>query len=155
VSRAAPFVNNKTKYVAVLLVLLAAFGLHYAGARWSGLAGGEAGRPADYAGFSTPRVVAAILPPWAVPLFPTAFLFTLTAMGIVTRVIWEPPEGTFWTRLWKTVKALMLSPLVLYSILGMATQQPDAVVAGLFAFQNGFFWQSVLQGRSFNTDLKK
>ena len=142
------------KYATVFLVLVAVFGLHYAGARLSGLVE-PAGRPADYAGFSTPQAIAAVLPPWAVPLFPTLFLFLFTTFGIVTRVIWEPPEGTVWTRLWKTVKALLLSPLVLYSSLGMASQHPDAIVAGLFAFQNGFFWQSILQGRSFTADWKK
>jgi hypothetical protein len=143
------------KYGAVVLVLLLALGLHYAGTRFTGLAEGEGGQPAGYAGFSTPQAIAAILPAWAVPLFPAAFLFTFTALGIVARVIWEPPEGTLWTRLWKTVKALLLSPLVLYASFGMATQHPDAIVAGLFAFQNGFFWQSILQGRSFTAEWKK
>jgi hypothetical protein len=144
---------NKMKYVVVVAVVLLAFGLNYAGVSLSGLEGTK--DPAGYAGFSTPQSIAAVLPPWAIPLFPAAFLFIFTAMGIAVRVIWEPPEGTVWARLWKAAKALLLAPLVLYSSFGFASQHPDAVVAGLFAFQNGFFWQSILQGRSFSTELKK
>jgi hypothetical protein len=76
-------------------------------------------------------------------------------LGILARMFWEPGESTFWTKLWRGIKALLLTPLVLYPTFSMATQNPDAIVATLFAFQNGFFWQSILQGRSFSPEAKK
>ncbi|HXJ87866.1 MAG TPA: hypothetical protein VMS18_13675 [Candidatus Binatia bacterium] len=142
------------KYAAVVGVLVLAFGLHYAGASWVGLVHHTV-TAHDSAGFATPQVVAKVLPDWAVALFPVTILFIATALGILVRILWEPGEGTFWAKLWRGIKALLLTPLVLYPAFSMATQNPDAIVATLFAFQNGFFWQSILQGRAFSPDGKK
>jgi hypothetical protein len=136
------------KYVTLAILVIVAFGLHYLGASWTGLLQ-EAAVPSGSAGFSAPQSVASVLPPWAVALFPVAVLFLTTMLGIAARVIWDPPEGNIWAQFRKTGKALLLAPLVLYPSFGLAIHHPDAVIASLFAFQNGFFWESILLGRSF------
>lgn len=142
------------KYAAAVALIVFALALNYVGASWVGLVHHKV-ISTDSAGFATPQVVARVLPDWAIALFPVTILFIATALGIVVRIFWEPGEGTLWTKLWRGIKALLLTPLVLYPTFSMATQNPDAIVATLFAFQNGFFWQSILQGRSFSPDTKK
>ena len=137
------------KYMTLAVVLVAAFFLNFAGASLTGLVK-EAATPAGSAGFSAPQSVSSVLPAWAVSMFPVAILFLSTLLGIAVRVIWDPPGMSFWARFRKTTKALLLSPLVLYPSLGLAIHSPDPVVASLFAFQNGFFWESILRGRSFD-----
>jgi hypothetical protein len=142
------------KYAAVVALIVLAFTLNYAGASWVGLVHHKV-TSTDSAGFATPQVLASVLPGWAIAIFPVTILFISTALGILARIFWEPGEGTLWTKLWRGIKALLLTPLVLYPTFSMATQNPDAIVATLFAFQNGFFWQSILQGRSFSPEAKK
>jgi hypothetical protein len=146
--------ENIMKYAAMVALIVLAFALNYAGASWVGLVHHNVAST-DSAGFATPQVVARVLPDWAVALFPVTILFVATALGILVRILWEPGEGSFWKKLWRGIKALFLTPLVLYPAFSVATQNPDAIVATLFAFQNGFFWQSILQGKSFSPDAKK
>jgi hypothetical protein len=142
------------KYAAVVALIVLAFTLNYAGASWTGLVHHQV-TSTDSAGFAAPRALASVLPAWAIALFPITILFVSTALGILARILWEPGEGTLWTKLWRGIKALLLTPLVLYPTFSMANQNPDVIVATLFAFQNGFFWQSILQGRSFSPDARK
>jgi hypothetical protein len=44
------------------------------------------------------------------------------------------------------VAALFVSPLIFNSIYALTNQNPDSVGDFLLAYQNGFFWQSVLAG---------
>lgn len=41
--------------------------------------------------------------------------------------------------------AVIVSPIVFFTIYNMARLVPDDVVSMLFAFQNGFFWKTVLE----------
>ena len=45
------------------------------------------------------------------------------------------------------VIALLSSPIVFYAIYTLVKNEPDNVIALLIAFQNGFFWQTVLAKR--------
>ncbi|RAM48599.1 MAG: hypothetical protein C6Y22_27145 [Hapalosiphonaceae cyanobacterium JJU2] len=42
-----------------------------------------------------------------------------------------------------TIQALVVSPIVFYTIYNSLSLLNDNVVYTLFAFQNGFFWQSI------------
>ena len=42
------------------------------------------------------------------------------------------------------VKGVLVSPIVFFAVYKLSASQPDNIVATLFAFQNGFFWQTVL-----------
>lgn len=44
----------------------------------------------------------------------------------------------------KTLLALAAAPMVFYGVYASSDQQPDTVAAVLLAYQNGFFWESVL-----------
>jgi hypothetical protein len=43
------------------------------------------------------------------------------------------------------VKSVLVSPLVFSIVYKAAGEQPDSILAVLLAFQNGFFWQAVLE----------
>lgn len=45
----------------------------------------------------------------------------------------------------KIILPVLLSPIVFYSVYLITSVQPDDVIALLLAFQNGFFWQKVVQ----------
>ena len=130
-------------------VLSLAFGLtlHYVGVRLTGMAP-DPSSPSAYEGFVGVVELARLLPQWAAPLVPALILFIFTILGIVAQVIWtETDEGRSFSRssILRSMRPLLVSPLVFYATLGVANQQPDPVIAGLMAFQNGFFWQAILQ----------
>ena len=66
-------------------------------------------------------------------------LFDNDKVGIreVLRLVWRSREFR---------KAMLVSPLVYFGVYKIAQHQSDTLVAILLAFQNGFFWQSVMQG---------
>ncbi len=97
------------KYMTLAVVLVVAFFLNFAGASLTGLIR-ETTTPAGSAGFSAPQSVSAVLPAWAVSMFPVAILFLSTLLGVAVRVIWDPPGMSFWARFRKTTKALLLPP---------------------------------------------
>ena len=41
--------------------------------------------------------------------------------------------------------AIIVSPIVFFAIYNSTAQVPDNIVALLLSFQNGFFWQTVLE----------
>jgi hypothetical protein len=135
------------------LAFAAAFALHYSGARFTGFATPPADSPAPYSHpFDVPAAIADALPPWALPLVPATYLFFLTLAGILAQVLWAMPKSKSKTtkrRAWwaGAARPLLISPLVLYATIEMAQKQPDAIVAGLVAFQNGFFWKTILRRR--------
>ena len=98
-------------------------------------------------------------------LFQTSFrplgLFALMSLGIFSSLLYEEANTTqqagkalfsprrafrrivLSPRLWMAVAA---SPFVFYVTYFVARQQPDGFIAMFYAFQNGFFWQTVLGG---------
>lgn len=81
------------------------------------------------------------------------FLYVLTLFGIFFNIIWtesgKDKIKNFWTL--STLRPLLISPIVFYSVYLFATKEPDTVVALLFSFQSGFFWQSVLTKKKIET----
>lgn len=46
------------------------------------------------------------------------------------------------------LRAVIVSPIVLLAVYAVVKREPDVFVAHLLAFQNGYFWDSVLRGHS-------
>ena len=42
--------------------------------------------------------------------------------------------------------AIIISPIVFYGFLSVLKSKLDELTGGLISFQNGFFWQEILQG---------
>ena len=47
---------------------------------------------------------------------------------------------------WDFIGALFVSPLIFNSVYALTQQNPETLGDFLLAFQNGFFWQTVLSG---------
>jgi hypothetical protein len=81
------------------------------------------------------------------PLVPISVMFVATVLGIVARYVFYVERSKFsWLDL---VKPVMISPLVLIPFIASVQTAGNfntlqLVSFGLLAFQNGFFWQSVL-----------
>jgi len=45
------------------------------------------------------------------------------------------------------LKSILVSPIVFAAVYAVAKDQPDPVVGHLLAFENGFFWNAVLDAR--------
>lgn len=43
------------------------------------------------------------------------------------------------------VRSALVSPIVFMAVYALVKSEPDAIVAHLLAYQNGFFWESVLR----------
>jgi ABC-type Fe3+-siderophore transport system permease subunit len=88
-------------------------------------------------------------------------LYGSMVLGIIARELHEflgqAPEGKpgrgkkkrHWYReIWNSRglgQALIVSPLVFFGVYKAANEQPDQVVALILAFQNGFFWKTILE----------
>ena len=60
-----------------------------------------------------------------------------------------PPEETIdpqWSRAF--VRSAIVSPIIFFAVYKIAQDQPDGAVALLLAFQNGFFWKTILERRA-------
>jgi hypothetical protein len=50
----------------------------------------------------------------------------------------------------KMIRAFVISPVVFFAFLSQISRADTLVLAGLFAFQNGFFWQKTVGGQPKN-----
>lgn len=98
--------------------------------------------------FSTPKLVAKWLGEDLAPLFPPVMLTIATLLGIAASIFWEYAEGKVTTVSVKSLAPVVVSPIILLFTYSMLIDHPDAIIAILMAFQNGFFWQVVLGKRS-------
>ena len=91
------------------------------------------------------------------PLFRILILGVATLLGIFCGLLAEEvriykqqkqkPKDMI-KRMWgkpRTVFALLLSPVIFHAVYIQVNSQPDTVIALLLAYQNGFFWQSVVE----------
>lgn len=77
--------------------------------------------------------------------------FLLTVLGILFKALWESPSiNSIFA--FRNFKPVLIAPIVFYGVYATINTLPDSLLAGLIAFQNGFFWQSIL--RSEETRLK-
>ena len=87
-----------------------------------------------------------------------ALLAVLMLLGIVSSFVFERakyrPAGTesVWKHLsavftdFQLIAAVFVSPIIFNSIYSLVHQNPESLGDYLLAYQNGFFWQSVLAG---------
>jgi hypothetical protein len=72
-------------------------------------------------------------------------LFVAMLFGIFANYFWV--HGVGWptdpNAFWRPV---LISPIVFLAVYVAATKQPKGLLPVLLAFQNGFFWQTVLEG---------
>ena len=50
------------------------------------------------------------------------------------------------------VTAVLVSPIVFFTLYNITRSVPDDIIAALLAFQNGFFWQTVLESAKGTTE---
>ena len=85
-------------------------------------------------------------------------LYLSTVVGIVANEILKhlrennqsKTEAVNLTDVFQSVsflRAILISPIVFYSVYGITSNQPDNIVSILLAFQNGYFWQSIVAKR--------
>jgi hypothetical protein len=70
------------------------------------------------------------------------FLFLFTLLGIFAQILFYSKKLIFNMSL---LKPLLLSPIVFFSVYLASKTQTDNVISLLLAFQNGFFWQTILK----------
>jgi hypothetical protein len=72
-------------------------------------------------------------------------LFVAMLLGIVANYFWTHGFAgrVNWDQL---ARPILVSPIVFMAVYVAATKQPRGALPVLLAFQNGFFWQTVLQG---------
>jgi hypothetical protein len=139
-----------TRILPIAGVFALTFALQVVGAYvvWplsSGLPGGDDGRFfTDPKRALTPSVLDVHLAP---TIIRALLLFVVTLLGIIANIFWTAPSVTGHVRLIGSWRPLLIAPVVFYPVYLMASDQPDTIVAGCFAFQNGFFWQTVLEHR--------
>ena len=70
--------------------------------------------------------------------------FFLTVLGILFKSIWESSSirAVF---AFKNLKPVLIAPIVFYGVYATVNTLSDSILASLIAFQNGFFWQSILK----------
>lgn len=91
-------------------------------------------------------------------LLPVVLLAVLMLIGIVSSFIFErakSPEAlgaTIGKNLRKAltdfrlIAAVFVSPMIFNSVYALVGQAPDSISDYLLAYQNGFFWQTILSG---------
>ncbi|MEM8809853.1 MAG: hypothetical protein AAGF01_27860 [Cyanobacteria bacterium P01_G01_bin.38] len=73
-------------------------------------------------------------------------LFFITLCGIFFKIIWDSQtlESVF---RWRTFKPVFIAPIVFYAVYLISKDITDPIVDILLAFENGFFWQALLEAR--------
>jgi ABC-type Na+ efflux pump permease subunit len=70
-------------------------------------------------------------------------LFAVMLLGIVANYYYvhgikgKPDVNQFW-------KPIIISPIIYYAVYNLTANQPKNLVGVFLAFQNGFFWQTII-----------
>lgn len=93
-------------------------------------------------------------------------LSVLTVMGIVSSFIFErtkqraSEQVSIWENMgsvfsdFRLIAALFASPLIFNGVYSLVHQNPQGLSDFLLAYQNGFFWQSVIAGATKNANRR-
>jgi hypothetical protein len=138
----------KTQRIKWLLVggapLLACGAIYIVG--WRLMIPSDASNP-ETMGFSSPVFIEATFGTTVAALFPPFVLFISTVFGTLANILWSHAERPRDRLGWKSFAPLVVSPLTFFAVYSIGTSQPDGLAACLLAFQNGFFWQTIIGGR--------
>jgi hypothetical protein len=133
--------------LAFLAVLLVAVSYYLADQSFSFLGFGEQNQPA------------AKPDPWRVVLLVVSTLLGITGGYLNTRLQNDTSQAVDLRRELREMlhspnyyRGIFASPIVFGVIYVAANQQPDDVIAFLLAFENGFFWQRILERREKGVD---
>ena len=83
-----------------------------------------------------------------------AILYIVMILGMLARSLHESIQAGLkgWFQLFKQslsstsfATAIVVSPIVFFSIYNATKEQPDNIVSVLLSFQNGFFWKAILE----------
>jgi hypothetical protein len=79
-------------------------------------------------------------------------MFLLMLAGMAAKYLWDAiGEGDrIQFQKYQFIKPMLISPIVFAAVWANMQNQPDGVANFFFAFQNGFFWQTVFS-RQTNT----
>lgn len=72
-----------------------------------------------------------------------ACYFIATIAGIFFKALWDSADAKSLLKL-NNLKPILIAPIVFYSVYATIQTLSDSLLAVLIAFQNGFFWQSIL-----------
>ena len=70
--------------------------------------------------------------------------FIATIVGIFFKAMWDSPNLKALFR-FSNIKPVLIAPIVFYGVYATVNTLSDSLLAVLIAFQNGFFWQSILK----------
>lgn len=70
--------------------------------------------------------------------------FIATVVGIFFKAMWDSSDFKSLLR-FSSIKPLLIAPIVFYGVYATIHTLTDSLLAVLIAFQNGFFWQSILK----------
>jgi hypothetical protein len=139
-----------TKFVKVAifapLVLALSIVLHMAG--WNIVYPERQAAEVPGTALNSPAIVKDTFGPKVALLFPPVMLAACTLMGILSNILWTYAADPNKKLGWRSFAPVLVSPIALFSFYKAASTEPDTVVAALMAFQNGFFWQTILEKRT-------
>ncbi|MGB3515818.1 MAG: hypothetical protein WBA43_05135 [Elainellaceae cyanobacterium] len=70
--------------------------------------------------------------------------FLATIVGILFKALWESPSINALFK-FRNIKPILIAPIIFYGVYTTINTISDDLLAILIAFQNGFFWQSILK----------
>ncbi len=105
--------------------------------------------------FDDPSGTSSATPPWPSIVSSAVALLAGILFGTVYSKLGEKatPESSQWKTVLDAVKSrgftrgVFASPIVFGGVYVGLKGQPDGVLAVIFAFQNGFFWEAILKGK--------
>ncbi|WP_416307398.1 hypothetical protein [Neptunicella sp. SCSIO 80796] len=129
------------KKILIVVGILICVALHIAG--WWFLYPHATGIEDSITRFTAPQIVQDNWPAYA-SMFPGFILGLSTLLGILSSIIWARSQDPSSRLTLASFAPIVLSPLVLFVTYSVAIEHPDAFAGSLMAFQNGFFWQTML-----------
>jgi hypothetical protein len=93
--------------------------------------------------FKPPEIISRTFGEGVAAVFPALVLTLCTLLGIIANILFSYTERSIKKLTIRTFGPLLISPLILFGTYATAKDQPDALIACLMAFQNGFFWQAI------------
>ena len=83
-------------------------------------------------------------PPFFLQTIKWILYFIATIVGIFFKAMWDSPNLKALLR-FSNIKPVLIAPIVFYGVYATVNTLSDNLLAVLIAFQNGFFWQSILK----------
>lgn len=99
---------------------------------------------AGHSNFNSPRFVEEHFGENVALAFPAVLTSLATVLGIFCNILLTHARSPAYKLTWRSFAPFLVSPIVVLGTYAMAPSHPDMLIAVLWSFQNGFFWQSFL-----------